>query len=167
MPRRKQKKPKNPEPAANKSDVILAQDEKLDEIRETLAIRRSAENVDLLHMLTSKRRLIWSNLILGVTRGVGFFLGMTIFGALVLGILALSLDWFESVTGVPVRDNMEKVLGVGEDLAPQKSEGIAGQRKSIEKVVRKVLRDEGLIPEPDEPESDPDIPPPEIINPPP
>ena len=48
----------------------------------------SAEANGLLEILGSRRKLMWVNFLAGLARGVGFFLGVTLIGALVLAGLA-------------------------------------------------------------------------------
>lgn len=56
------------------------------------AERRALEVTALLEILGSPRRLLWTNFLGGLARGVGFFLGVTLVGALVIGILATLFD---------------------------------------------------------------------------
>ncbi|MEW6747840.1 MAG: DUF5665 domain-containing protein [Planctomycetota bacterium] len=57
------------------------------------ALKRVLEAHDMVELLYSKRRLLWLNFWLGLLRGLGFFLGMTLVGALLLGLLIYLFDW--------------------------------------------------------------------------
>lgn len=63
-----------------------------DELARSEAARRALEVTALLEILGSPRRLLWANFLGGLARGVGFFLGVTLVGALVIGILATLFD---------------------------------------------------------------------------
>ncbi|MBM3984964.1 MAG: hypothetical protein FJ296_04620 [Planctomycetes bacterium] len=56
------------------------------------ADRRALELSALLEILGSSRKLMWVNFLAGLARGVGFFLGVTLVGALLIGILATLFD---------------------------------------------------------------------------
>jgi hypothetical protein len=56
------------------------------------ADRRALELSALLEILGSSRKLLWVNFLAGLARGVGFFLGVTLVGALLIGILATLFD---------------------------------------------------------------------------
>lgn len=67
-------------------------DRKIEEMREMLLARRSADLSDFSTFLSSKRRLTTLNFIMGLSRGVGFFLGMSLLGAVLVGGLAWAVD---------------------------------------------------------------------------
>ncbi len=56
------------------------------------AERQALELSSLLEILGSSRKLLWVNFVAGLARGVGFFLGVTLVGALLIGILATLFD---------------------------------------------------------------------------
>jgi hypothetical protein len=56
------------------------------------ADRRALELSALLEILGSSRKLLWVNFLAGLARGVGFFLGVTLVGALLIGALATLFD---------------------------------------------------------------------------
>jgi len=61
---------------------------RIKDIHAQLTGKISAEANGLLEILGSRRRLMWVNFLAGLARGVGFFLGVTLIGALVLAMLA-------------------------------------------------------------------------------
>lgn len=56
------------------------------------AERRALEMTALLEVLASSRRLLWINFLAGLARGVGFFLGASLVGGLLIGVLAVLFD---------------------------------------------------------------------------
>jgi hypothetical protein len=67
-------------------------EEKVEDIHHQLVSRRGAELLGMLEIIRSRRKLMWLNFNAGLARGVGFFLGVTMIGALVLGGVALAFN---------------------------------------------------------------------------
>ncbi len=61
--------------------------------------QRSAELAGLNEILGSRKRLMWINFVAGLARGVGFFLGVSLVGGIVLGGAALLFDHMASTLG--------------------------------------------------------------------
>jgi hypothetical protein len=62
---------------------------------------RSAGEVNgMFEMMGSRKRLIWINFLAGLGRGVGFFLGVTLIGGLVIGATAFLLDKTAATIGL-------------------------------------------------------------------
>ncbi len=53
----------------------------------------------LAEVLGSGRRLMWVNFLAGLARGVGFFLGATLVGGLLIGVMAILFDMAASTLG--------------------------------------------------------------------
>ena len=66
--------------------------DKVDQIHRRLVLERGTELGGLLDILGNRRKLIWLNFWSGLARGVGFFMGVTLIGALLLGALALAFN---------------------------------------------------------------------------
>ena len=56
------------------------------------ATRQSLAALGLLEILGSRKKLMWINFVAGLARGVGFFLGVSIVGGLLLGATAIAFD---------------------------------------------------------------------------
>ena len=69
------------------------------DIYERFVSRTNAEVTGLWEMLGSRRRLMWVNFLAGLSRGIGFFLGVTLVGGLVIGGTALVLDTTAEILG--------------------------------------------------------------------
>ncbi|MCB9897534.1 MAG: hypothetical protein H6825_05990 [Planctomycetes bacterium] len=78
----------------------VASEELVRELTERLAIQRSAEIHGLLEILGRKRKLFAINLLAGLARGVGFFLGITLVGGLVIGATAMAFDFVAETFGL-------------------------------------------------------------------
>jgi len=59
---------------------------------ETHAAQQASELAALSELLHSRWKLMWVNFLAGLARGVGFFLGASLVGALLLGMLATAFD---------------------------------------------------------------------------
>jgi hypothetical protein len=68
-------------------------EEQVEAIHDRLVTRRGSELIGLLEIIASRRKLMWLNFNAGLARGVGFFLGVTMIGALVLGGVALAFNF--------------------------------------------------------------------------
>lgn len=65
----------------------------------TQAERRALEVTALVEVLGSGRRMLWVNFLAGLARGVGFFLGASLVGGLLIGLLAVLFDKAASTFG--------------------------------------------------------------------
>jgi len=67
-------------------------EENLEEKVETLAIQMknmvTSEYQEVVAALRNPMRLVWVNFLIGLARGVGIFIGMTVFGAIIIAISA-------------------------------------------------------------------------------
>lgn len=75
------------EPAA-KVDL----EEKLEKVALQVRTLLSQEYYELVELIRNPIRLMWINLLIGLTRGVGIFIGMTVVGALLLVLSAKILS---------------------------------------------------------------------------
>jgi hypothetical protein len=66
--------------------------QRVEEVRDLMLTRRATELADLVEFLRSKRRLGWMNFLMGLSRGIGFFLGFTIVGAIVVAMVGFFVD---------------------------------------------------------------------------
>ncbi|MHC5210721.1 MAG: DUF5665 domain-containing protein [Planctomycetota bacterium] len=90
---------RGPGRARRKAPPDRSLEEKVDDIHHRLVSRRGAELLGMLDILSSRRKLIWLNFNAGLARGVGFFLGVTLIGALVLGGVALAFNYAARTLG--------------------------------------------------------------------
>ena len=67
-------------------------EKKIDELHERLVRDKHSELYGVLDILGNKRRLMWLNFLAGLARGVGFFLGVTLIGALLLAGVAFAFN---------------------------------------------------------------------------
>lgn len=67
-------------------------EQKIDELHARLVCDKHSELYGVLDILGNKRQLMWLNFLAGLARGVGFFLGVTLVGALLLGGLAFAFN---------------------------------------------------------------------------
>jgi hypothetical protein len=67
-------------------------EEQVEEIHERLVRDRHSELYGLLEVLGNRRRMMWLNFTSGVARGAGFFIGVTMVGALLLSGIALAFN---------------------------------------------------------------------------
>lgn len=54
--------------------------------------RQAADLTALTELFASRRKLMWVNFVAGLARGVGFFLGVTLVGVMILGLLEVMFD---------------------------------------------------------------------------
>jgi hypothetical protein len=66
------------------TDVRESLEERVDKLAGVLERMRLDEYLDYV---TNRRRMVWRNLFYGMVRGVGYMIGFTVLGALVLVIL--------------------------------------------------------------------------------
>ena len=74
-------------------------EDRVSAIYDRFVTRTQADVVGLWEMLGSRRKLMWVNFLAGLSRGVGFFLGVTLIGGLVIGGAAFLLDKTAEVAG--------------------------------------------------------------------
>lgn len=91
-----------PEPEHEPADASphVAAEALVRELTERLAIQRTAEIHGLLEIIGRKRKLFAVNLLAGLARGVGFFLGITLVGGLVIGATAMAFDFVADTLGL-------------------------------------------------------------------
>ncbi len=129
-------------PLEGKKDLVS----KVDEIRDLLLVRRTAESLDLVDLLRSKRRLMFNNFLLGLFRGIGFFLGFTIVGALLLGILVLSFGWVDHLLDRDegaTKSFFQNVIDEGMNFKSTTEDGLSGDEQEFRELVRQILKEEG------------------------
>jgi len=137
------KNAEKPSPEDHQSDLVSLT-KQVEEVKSLLLIKRTTEALDLLDLLRSKRRLILANFLIGLFRGIGLFLGMTIVGALLLGIVVFVTSRAESILGLE-KGSVEKayrnIIERGEELRQTNSNNLPnGQnQKQIEEVVRRLM----------------------------
>lgn len=68
----------------------------MDEIHQRFVRDRGGELFGMLEILGNRRKLMWINFNAGMARGVGFFMGVTLVGALLLAAIAFA---FNAVVG--------------------------------------------------------------------
>jgi hypothetical protein len=73
-------------------DELRALARRVDEIHARVVARTSSETLALVELLGSRRRLMTVNFVAGLARGIGMFLGVTIVGAILLGVAAYAFD---------------------------------------------------------------------------
>jgi hypothetical protein len=89
----KGRKPDRPARGKRTPPPVRSLEEKVNDIHHSLISRRGAELMGMLEIISSRRKLMWLNFNAGLARGVGFFLGVTMIGALVLGGFALAFNF--------------------------------------------------------------------------
>ncbi|MGQ0553669.1 MAG: DUF5665 domain-containing protein [Planctomycetota bacterium] len=77
-----------PEPTPKESRAA----EQLEDMHRRFTERQLVELATMADMLGSGRRLLWSNFLAGVARGVGFFLGVSLVGGLLVGLLVIFFE---------------------------------------------------------------------------
>ena len=75
-------------------------EQKVEEIHDRVVTKTQAEVNGLFEILGSYRRLLWINFLSGLSRGVGFFLGMTLIGGAIIGLGAYVLDKAAATMGI-------------------------------------------------------------------
>lgn len=109
-----------PRPAA--TDPVTRVEHQIDQLRESLLVRRTADLNDFVELLGSKRKMSSANFLMGLSRGVGFFLGFSLVGALLVGVVGFAVDWTASTfrsrynTRTVVRGLLEKYAVVMEEM---------------------------------------------------
>ena len=82
------KHPKQPEPPPKPHSL----EEQIEEIHERLVRDRHSELYGVLDILGNRRRMMWLNFTAGMARGAGFFIGVTLVGALLISGIALAFN---------------------------------------------------------------------------
>jgi hypothetical protein len=107
----------------------------------TEADRRALELSALLEILGSSRKLLWVNFLAGLSRGVGFFLGVTLVGALLIGVLATLFDHAAQTLGfrdITLKDAVRAAVVKFEEI-----------RGEVESVQREIATGKSEAPPPD------------------
>ena len=85
MPRIKFKKKKNQEP--------LTPEQRLTQAEKVAAALQKARLGDYITYMSSPWRIIWTNMLIGVSRGVGLTLGFAIVIVITIKVLGLLISW--------------------------------------------------------------------------
>ncbi len=101
-----------------KKEESVKEEEKIDSSVEQIRKTVATEYREFLDFLKKPFRLVWVNFLIGLARGLGIAIGMTILAAILTYILVLVLskmvdlpvigEWIARVVGV-VRDSLDKV----------------------------------------------------------
>jgi F0F1-type ATP synthase assembly protein I len=54
---------------------------------------------DYIQLLNSPRKLMWTNFVAGISRGVGFAIGFTIIASTIVVLLQVLIDWNLPIVG--------------------------------------------------------------------
>ncbi len=73
-------------------DEPLTIEARIEEIHRRVVLRGGSELTGMLDLLGNRRRVMWVNFLAGLARGVGFFLGVSLLGGVLLGLFALFFD---------------------------------------------------------------------------
>ena len=110
-------------------------EEQIEEIHERLVRDRHSELYGLLDLVGNRRRMMWLNFTSGMARGAGFFIGVTMVGALLLSGAALAFNAAASRLGFKdltleqaVRAAVKKFDEVQQIVEKTKEEEAAGTR---------------------------------------
>lgn len=110
-------------------------EEQIEEIHERLVRDRHSELYGVLDILGNRRRMMWLNFTAGIARGAGFFIGVTLVGALLLSGIALALNAAASHLGFKdwsleqaVRAAVKKFQEVQQIVEKTREEELAGTR---------------------------------------
>ena len=110
-------------------------EEQIEEIHERLVRDRHSELYGVLDILGNRRRMMWLNFTSGIARGAGFFIGVTMVGALLLSGVALAFNAAASKLGFKdltfeqaVRSAVKKFEEVQSIVEKTKQEEAAGTR---------------------------------------
>ncbi len=130
------------EKVAAASDTTVA--EQLRELHMLVATQHAADVHGMTQMLGSKRHLLFVNFMTGVARGVGFFLGATLIGALIIGAGAYFLDASAEAVGLKdvttrrlvgtLYSKFHEIRSVIDDLE-EETEKLGSAEKAAEKIV--------------------------------
>ncbi|GJM20642.1 MAG: hypothetical protein DHS20C15_05570 [Planctomycetota bacterium] len=99
---------------AHSAQVDSERAHKLGELAHKHTAQRHAEIHGLFEILGSKRRLFWVNFLAGLSRGIGFFLGVTLVGGMLIGAMALAFDFVASTLGLKELRFSSMVAGLAE-----------------------------------------------------
>ncbi len=124
------------------------------EVKDLLNVQQTAAALDLSHLLSSRRRLMISNFALGLSRGIGFFIGLSLFGALLLGTIAFAFSWLDETLGLRIGEQIDKLVNIGEKFGVDQEKIHADDEERVRKMVRDYLVEEGLIEEEEAPENE-------------
>lgn len=154
--------PAAPEDSAGKGMESAAQGEgpveiqkTLNEVKDLLNAQQTAAALDLTHLLSSKRRLVLSNFALGLSRGIGFFIGLSLFGALLLGTVAFAFDWIDDTLGLGIGNYIDNLVGIGEKFGVNQNDRTdEAEEERLRRMIHDYLVEEGLVEETAEPEEE-------------
>jgi len=99
-----------PEKAKEEPEVLLHEDvlERLEELSMTVKSRLALDFTDLNRFLLSTKRLVITNFLMGIARGVGFLLGATLVGTLAIYVMAKLFD--QSMKALKKDVTLDKVI---------------------------------------------------------
>jgi Domain of unknown function (DUF5665) len=112
--------------------------------------RQAADLTALTELFASRRKLMWVNFVAGLARGVGFFLGVTLVGVLILGLLEVMFDKSAERLGfkdVTLKDLMRTAVVKFEEM-----------RRDAEDAQVELKAEEPPAPAPDAPAAQPEPP---------
>lgn len=121
--------PKLPDPKQPESI-----EDRVQAIYDRFVTRTQADVTGLWEMLGSRRKLLWVNFLAGMSRGVGFFLGVTLIGGLVIGGTAFVLD------------KAAETMGWKDITFARMVEGVYGKFKEVQRVITDMedVEDDGV-----------------------
>ncbi len=132
MRRRKEKKARDREvPALPASKPHETVEERVSAIYDRFVTRTQADVTGLWEMLGSRRKLMWINFLAGISRGVGFFLGVTLIGGLIIGGTAFVLD------------NAAEAMGWKEITFASMVESVYGKFREVQAVITDIKGEPG------------------------
>ncbi len=111
-------------------------EDKVSELYDSYVTRSTAEINGMLEMLGSRKRLLWVNFLAGLSRGVGFFLGVTLIGGLLIGATALVLD------------KTAETLGLKDYTFTNMVKGLYGKFQEVQDVITELKDEEAVGGEP-------------------
>jgi len=105
-----------PDKAKEEPDVLLHEDvlQRLEELSMTVKSRLALDFTDLNRFLLSTKRLMLTNFLMGVARGVGFLLGATLVGTLAIYFMAKVFD--QSMKALKKDVTLDKVISQAADI---------------------------------------------------
>ena len=88
--RQKQENKKHPAKYANNSRLLV-------KLERLINRWEGAKNTDTYLFIKNPRKAIWANLIIGISRGVGFVLGVSSVGVIVTAIIGWVFSYFVTI----------------------------------------------------------------------
>src|SRR5262245_46201579 len=77
---------------ANEEGTPVTHEQRMEQLYERLVVPSASELSGLMDLVNSRRNLMWVNFLAGVARGIGFFVGVSLLGAVAVGILAFTFE---------------------------------------------------------------------------